>query len=102
MTCKNVQVVNSRSAKCFRLVLISVDSYRSIRTEATADEMKVVKKFAGHILEKIQEHLIILPNMIVASILLQNPTGIRLGKLISFLGVLLLFAHRLIVFDIFK
>ncbi len=52
---------------------------RSIRNEPTEDEMNVVRKLAGHILEKIQEHLIILPNMIVASILLQNPTGIDLG-----------------------
>ena len=62
--------------------LFLVHSCRSIRTEATSDEMNVVRKFAGHILEKIQEHLVILPNMIVASILLQNPTGIRVGKLL--------------------
>ena len=49
---------------------------RSIRREPTAEEMNVVRKLAAHILEKVQEHLIILPNMIVASILLQNPTGI--------------------------
>ncbi|CAB4026539.1 dihydroxyacetone phosphate acyltransferase-like, partial [Paramuricea clavata] len=54
---------------------------RSIRGEATADEMNVVRKLAGHILEKMQEHLIILPNMIVASILLQNSTGIDLELL---------------------
>jgi hypothetical protein len=42
--------------------------------------MNVVRKLAVHILEKIQEHLIILPNMIVASILLQNPTGINRGR----------------------
>ncbi|XP_028396264.1 dihydroxyacetone phosphate acyltransferase-like [Dendronephthya gigantea] len=54
---------------------------RSIRNEATADEMNVVRKLAGHILEKIQENLIVLPNMIVASIILQYPTGIDLELL---------------------
>ncbi|XP_046848625.1 dihydroxyacetone phosphate acyltransferase-like [Xenia sp. Carnegie-2017] len=51
---------------------------RSIRSEATNDEMNAVRKLAAYILEKIQDHLIILPNMIVASILLQNATGTTL------------------------
>lgn len=44
--------------------------------------MNAVRKLAAYILEKIQDHLIILPNMIVASILLQNATGTTLGKFV--------------------
>lgn len=61
----------------------NVDIFRSIRSEATEEEMIVVRKLAAHILGKIQQHLIVLPNMIVASLLLQNSTGIDLGTVLS-------------------
>ena len=72
-------------AECRNKIEPTIDSFiisRSIRIEATADEMNVVRKLAAYILEKIQENLILLPNMIVASIVLQHPTGIYLGKMI--------------------
>lgn len=53
---------------------------RSLRNDPSQDEMVVVRQLASHILNKIQDHLIILPNMVIASILLQNPRGMDLGQ----------------------
>ena len=36
---------------------------RSLRNDPSQDEMVVVRQLASHILNKIQDHLIILPNM---------------------------------------